>query len=67
MNKRITLLIPGQQIIKKTFFNDVYELIDSPLKSMKEFKTLEKQILLPTELMKTKVIQPLIFLKHYVD
>jgi len=34
---------------------------------MKEFKTLEKQLSLPTELMKTKIIQPLIFLKHYVD
>lgn len=67
MNKRITLLIPGQQIIKKSFFNEVYDLIDSPLKSMKEFKTLEKQISLPTELIKTRVIQPLIFLKHYVD
>jgi len=42
-------------------------LIDSPLKNMKEFKTLEKQLSLPTELMKTKIIQPLIFLKHYVD
>ncbi len=67
MNKRITLLIPGQQIIKKTFFNDIYELIESPLRNMKEFRTLEKQLSLPTELMKTKIIQPLIFLKHYVD